>query len=262
VSPRIGTLDIETFPYECYTWGIWEQNVGLEQIKTEWSIASYCFKWYGEKELIYADTGGRGRSKVRQDRKLLTGLHALLDEADIVIAQNGKKFDIKKINARMLMADLEPYSPIRIVDTMLEAKRIAAFTSNKLAWLSEYLSDTKKSEHRAFPGFELWTECLADNPKAWAEMKKYNCRDVVATEKVYDRLQPWIPNHPNVGTYAQTVGAVCVGCGSGSLTRRGDAVTQQGRYARMQCRDCGKWNRGKENIVPLANRKRLLANVL
>jgi hypothetical protein len=34
-GPKIATLDIETCPLESYTWGLWKQNVGLNQIKTE-----------------------------------------------------------------------------------------------------------------------------------------------------------------------------------------------------------------------------------
>lgn len=259
--PRVLIVDIETAPIEGYVWGIWEQNVGLEQIKTEWSILSYCAKWLGEKKLIYDDTSGRGPKKVRDDRKLLKGIWTLLDEADIVVAQNGQKFDIKKINARLIVNGFKPYSPIKIVDTLLVAKKHFGFTSNKLAWQSQHLTDTPKDEHKNFPGFELWKACLADNPAAWKEMKKYNCRDVVATEKVYLKQLPWISNHPNVGTYAESIGAECPKCGSGKLHARGTVVLQQGKYVRLQCQGCGGWSRGKQNLIETPRRKRLLANI-
>lgn len=257
--PRILTLDIETAPIEAYVWDIWEQNVGLDQIKTEWSILAYCGKWLGEKELIYADTGGRGKKRVRDDAQLLKGLHKLLQEADLVIAQNGKKFDMRKINARLIMAGYKPYSPTRVIDTMREAKKVAAFTSNRLQWLSEYLTDTPKSAHKRFPGFELWLECLADNPKAWQEMRKYNCRDVVSTEKVYKKLRPWMANHPNLAVYEHG-GPRCVACKSPRLQRRGYAVTQQSRFHRVHCQACGKWGREKQNLIEKTARAALLAN--
>ena len=71
---KVLVLDIETFPLESYTWGIWEQNVGLEQIKTEATIASFGAKWLGKKELIFAHTGGRGAAEVRDDRILMPPL--------------------------------------------------------------------------------------------------------------------------------------------------------------------------------------------
>lgn len=258
--PRVLVIDIETAPIEGYVWGIWEQNVGLEQIKTEWSILSYCAKWLNEPKLMFDHTGGRGARKVRDDRKLLKGIWALLDEADIVVAQNGQKFDVKKINARLIVNGHKPYSPIRIVDTLLVAKKHFGFTSNKLAWQSMYLTDTPKSEHKKFPGFELWKECLADNPAAWREMKKYNCIDVVSTEKVYLKQLPWIKSHPNIGAYRAHHGVQCPKCGSHKLQRRGYEVTQQSRFARLKCTSCGGWSREKQSLIEKTARAALLAN--
>lgn len=260
-KPRILTLDIETAPLESWTWGIWEQNVGVEQIKTEWSILSYAAKWLDSKKVIYADTGGYGPGAVRRDAALLVEIRALLDEADIVVAQNGQRFDIKKINARLIMHGLKPYSPIRVVDTMLVARRYFAFTSNKLAWLSKYLTDSPKSEHKLFPGFELWSEVMKDNPKAWGEMKKYNKQDVIATEKLYLQLLPWIANHPNLGVFVDGTAHVCPKCGSTDVHRNGFRATQQGKYPRYQCMSCGGWSRGKVQELPLAKRKSLLVGV-
>lgn len=260
--PRILTFDIETAPLRALTWGIWEQNISLDQIEDDWSILCYCAKWYGEKELIYDYTGGRGKNKVRDDKKLVFGLRNLLDEADIVVAQNGLNFDLKKVDMRLLIHGYKPYSPVKVVDTMLVTKHRFAATSTKLAYLSKTLTDTPKDEHKAFPGFELWLECLRDNPKAWAEMKKYNCRDVVATEKVYKRLLPWIKNHPNVGAYIQDKERRCTKCGSKDLQRRGYALTMQNSYPRYQCNDCGGWLRGKQTELAREVRKSLLTNAL
>jgi DNA polymerase elongation subunit (family B)/predicted RNA-binding Zn-ribbon protein involved in translation (DUF1610 family) len=259
-GPRIVTLDIETAPIESYHWGLWDQNIGLDQIVVEWSILSFSAKWLGEKGVIYEDTGGRGVGKVRDDKALLQKLWNILDEADIVIAQNGKAFDIKKINSRMLMLGFKPYSPIKIVDTMLVAKKHFAFTSNKLQWLSGHLTDAKKSVHKQFPGFELWSECLKDNPKAWAEMKKYNITDTIATEQLYLKLLPWIEGHPNVGAYSELEDVVCPKCGSVDVQKRGKAYTQTGEYHRFQCKDCGGWARSRYTTNTKTKRQSLLSN--
>lgn len=258
--PKILTLDIETAPYESFTWQIWDVNVGLEQIKTERSILSYAAKWLDSKKMIYEDTSGRGAGKVRDDKKLMKGLWELLDKADIVVAQNGQRFDIKIINARLAMHNLKPYSPVRIVDTLLVAKRHFGFTSNKLAWMSKYLTDAKKSEHKKFPGFELWVECLKDNPAAWREMAKYNKLDVVATEQLYLKLRPWIKNHPNMASYAPSHEQACPNCGSKNVTKYGFATLQQGRYQRFKCVDCGAPSRGKQNLISPTNRRAQLAS--
>jgi len=260
VSPRIATLDIETSLMTILSYGIRDQYIGLDQIEEEWTILSYSWKWLDSPTVIYEDTGGKGRRAVKNDKPLLKSLHKLLDAADIVIAQNGRKFDLKKIRARMVMHGIPPFSPVRIIDTWVVAKETFGFTSDKLEWMSEHLTNTPKLKHKKFPGKELWKECRKDNPAAWAEMKAYNKRDVVATERVYLAMRPWIEKHPNIGTYARTVGAVCRNCGSGHLQKRGTEVTDTGKFIRMKCVPCGKWNRAKENLIPLAQRKRQLAS--
>ncbi len=260
MSPKILTLDIETAPIESYHWGLWQQNIGLEQIVTEWTILSYCAKWLGDSKVIYQSTGGRGKSKVRDDYALLKGLWELLNEADIVVAQNGQAFDVKKINARLILNGFKPYSPIKIVDTMLVAKRHFDFTSNKLAWLSTHLTETKKQDHKLFPGFELWAECLKDNPKAWAEMKAYNVADTVATEQLYLKFRPWVEGHPNVAMYSQMDEMQCPKCGSKHVQKRGKALTQSGEYHRFQCKDCGGWSRSRYTLTNKTKRKNLLIN--
>ena len=259
-SPHILTLDIETAPLQSYHWGLWDQNVGLDMIQDEWSILSFSAKWLGKSNVIYMDTGGRGVDKVRDDMAVLEALWGLLDNADIVVAQNGLAFDIKKINSRFLLAGLPPYSPIRVVDTMLVAKKHFNFTSNKLAWMSQHITNSKKSTHKLFPGFELWAECLKDNKKAWAEMKKYNVMDTVATEELYLKMLPWIGGHPNVATYTDSENASCPKCNSDNLQKRGLYHTQTGVFQRYCCVKCKGWSKGRNSILTREKRKALLGN--
>ena len=66
---------------------------------------------------------------------------------------------------------------------------------------------------RAHEGFTLWTSCIAGDEKAWDRMRRYNIQDVRLTEKLYDRILPWIPNHPHMGLYTDG-GHCCPTCGS------------------------------------------------
>jgi hypothetical protein len=258
--PVVVTLDIETAPLEVYVWRIWEENVGIDQIKKDWCILSFAYKFLDEKKVYFHCTGGRGPDKVRDDKKLVELLWEILDKADVVVLQNGKAFDIKKINARMAMYGMKPYSPIKVIDTMLIAKKQFGFTSNKLEFLARILTDTGKSKHKKFPGFELWEECLKDNPEAWIEMEKYNKIDVVADEKVYLRLRPWVEGHPNFGVYSSTEEVTCPKCGSTHLQKRGSSYTQVGEYHRFQCLDCHGWARSRYVTNTKEKRKALLSN--
>ena len=185
------------------------------------------------------------------DYKLVKELWDLLDKAEIVIAQNGDAFDLKKINARFIYHNLPPPSPYRTIDTLKVARRYFAFSSNKLDHLGATLGLGRKLEHEGFP---LWRRCMMGDRKAWGKMKAYNKQDVLLLEKVYYRLLPWIKNHPNMGMYSDVTS--CPKCGSRSLQRRGIVTTNTSKYHRIQCQDCRGWCRATVNLQenkPLVN---------
>ena len=128
MKSKVLVIDIETSPILGSVWGLWQQNLSLEMIKDDWYILSFAAKWLGEKEIIYRDC----RETLENDKLLMTEIHALLSQADYVIAHNGDKFDIKKINARLIMNGFPPPSPYKTIDTLKIAKKQFAFTSNKL----------------------------------------------------------------------------------------------------------------------------------
>jgi len=257
-AAKIGLIDIETAPVQAHVWGLFDQNVGLNQIETEWSILSFCFKPLGAKlsAIEYKDAKGDPRN----DSALVARLWEIMHEYDFLIAQNGKRFDMRKMRARMILYNMPPPSPVTVIDTMLMARQVAAFTSNKLEWLSEYLSSVKKSKHKEFPGFELWAECLKDNPRAWAAMRKYNIPDVTSMEQVYLRLRPWASGHPNVAAFTDSLNIACPKCGSEKVELDGTHHTNVSQYNRYRCLSCGGWSRDRYTINSKAKRRVLLAN--
>lgn len=252
---RIAGIDIETAPYESYTWGLWQQNVGLDQIKEDRTILSVVYRPYPTGKADYFYTGGRGASKVRDDKELCKWLVDKLNDTDVVVAQNGVRFDMRVINARLIKHRIKPYKPVRVVDTKIVAKRVADFGSNRLEWLDRVVNGGDgKDKHKQFLGQELWTQVLLDNPKAWRVMLKYNDKDVIKTLLLYKNLLPWIDHHPNVSVY-EGKGMKCPNCGSGKLEKRGVHYTQSSAYQQYHCLKCGKWPRGKTMLSDLAERK-------
>lgn len=258
--PRTLFLDIETAPLEVYTWGLWKQNIGLNQINVDFTILSFSASWDDEETVHHFNTGGRGRAKVRDDRNLCEILWHLLDEADFVVVQNGKKFDLPKINARMLDYKLPPYSPVKIIDTLLIAKKHFGFTSNKLQYMTEKYCTVKKRQHEKFPGFELWVEMLKDNAEAWVECRLYNDDDVRSMRELYFLVRPWMEGHPSVAAYTTSEKVQCPKCGSHQVAKRGFSFTQTGKYQRYQCNSCGGWSRSRYTLNTLGKRKALLSN--
>lgn len=256
MNPVITILDIETKPLTAAVWGLWKQNVGLNMIENDWSILSYCAKRYGEKGVKYNDVSQQ--SDMEDDTALLTELWQILDESDFVVAHNGRKFDIPKINARFAKAGMLPPSPYKVIDTLDIVKKHFNFTSNKLEYLTGVLCKKKKLRHTKFPGFELWKECLLRNVQAWREMKKYNIMDVYSLEELYTVLRPYYSTHPNVAVFGALTKETCKCCGSTKVEKRGYAYTQVGVYQRYKCNGCGSWSRGSELLNTKADREKIL----
>lgn len=250
-------LDIETAPIAGYVWRLWKQNVGLNQIIGDWYILSWAAKWLGDNKVFYHDQSRA--PKLEDDTDLLVKLWHMLDEADFVVAHNGRKFDTKKINARFIKAGLGPPSPYRIIDTLEIAKAKFAFTSNKLEYISELLNvDFKKLKHGEYPGFALWTAVMAGDKAAWREMRLYNEYDVLSLEETYLHLRPWDDRHPNVN-FGESAENRCPPCGSADLAPKGYAHTNTGKYQRYQCNDCGAWSRSRYTLNQTSTRKALLS---
>ena len=253
---RIFLFDIETAPIAAYVWGIWKQNVCMNQIERDWRMLTWSGKWLGEEEVLYDSNHLHGNCM--DDSAIVASLHGYLDEADIVIAHNGNRFDIKKINTRFLSHGMSPPSPYRKIDTLLEARKCFAFTSNRLDSLGEALNLGRKMPTG---GFSLWDRCMKGEDKAFEEMLEYNMEDVLLLERVYVALRPWMNNHPNLGVFDESPEPSCPKCNSYDLQWRGYATTQAGQYHRFQCNSCGGWGRDRMNDMDKEAKKGVMRNI-
>lgn len=245
MKPKILILDIETAPIEMYAWSIYGENTGLPMMKTDWSILAYCAKWYGKKSFVYRDVAKQADK--RDDKAMLKRIWELMNEADIILTQNGKRFDEKKLNARFIINGYPPPAPYQHIDTKQMANKKFGFTSASLEYMCKALDvKYKKLKHKRFPGFDLWRECLSGNAAAWAEMKAYNVRDVLALECVYDKLKAW-GNQVNMGVYNSRDVFQCGHCGSDKLESRGFTYTSVAKRRKYQCQGCKGWTCSKTN---------------
>lgn len=257
---RILFLDIENAPIQASVWSLWNNYLSIDHITADWYVLCYAAKWLGDDDILY-DVLPRYREDFKADMEndynVLLSVRELLDEADIVVAHNGKKFDIPKLNARFLIHGIPPPSPFRIVDTLRTAKRTMALTSNKLDYLARVLKIGAKIKN---DGIELWHGCRKGDKKSWDAMIEYNIHDVELLEKVYNKLLPWIEDHPNVGLFADEVERACPKCGSKHLQSRGYYTTNVGKYRRFVCNDCGGWTKERYSVLTTNQRKEVLAN--
>ncbi|TXH19806.1 MAG: hypothetical protein E6R03_00060 [Hyphomicrobiaceae bacterium] len=235
---KILLLDIETAPNLAYVWGLFEQNVAINQIADVSYVMCWAAKWHGEKEVMFDSVRKSG------PKKMLERIHKLLCEADVVVHYNGMKFDIPTLNKEFLIHKMSPPSPYRQVDLLRVSRGTFKFQSHKLDYVSQQLGLGSKLKHT---GFQLWIDCMENKRAAWSSMEKYNKQDVILLEKVYEKFRPWIKNHPNHGLYDGV--ECCPRCAGTNIQARGKARTKAVTYQRYQCKDCGSWFKGDKDIT-------------
>lgn len=231
---KILFLDIETAPNLAHVWGIWQQDVGINQIMENGYVLCWSAKWFGQDTQF---------SSIQTDGYLgmLVKVHALLDAADVVIHYNGRSFDIPTLNREFVIHKLPPPAPYKEVDLLQVVKQKFRFPSNKLEYVSRALGLSGKIKHS---GHELWIGCMQNDPASWEEMRQYNVRDTELLEELYMKLRPWVRNHPNVLNYTERRDDVsCPTCGSHNLQSRGTYRSSVQTYQRYHCQDCGTWSR-------------------
>jgi uncharacterized protein YprB with RNaseH-like and TPR domain len=188
---KILLLDIETTPLQVYTWGLWDQNIGINQIIKSTEMMCFGAKWLGQKSVTFKSVHHDGK------KTMLEELHKLMNEADVLVGWNSAAFDHKHINREFLENGMTPPAPTKDLDLMSITKANFQFPSNKLDYVAQKLGVGSKVKHS---GFELWIKCMDGDDKAWREMKKYQIQDVQLLDSLYDILLPWFPGSGSVSS--------------------------------------------------------------
>src|SRR5574343_45559 len=255
-SPKILVFDVETSYLEGYFWNFWEQNIAPNQATVkEWSIIAFAAKWLDDNKVMYFDN--RKKKDKRDDKEVVKKLRDLIDEADIILTKNGRRFDEKIFNSRCIKHKIAQPSSYQHIDVEAIARKKFKLPSYSLDYLCQYFdTPNKKSSHGKFPGLSLWIECMTGNVQAWKEMEHYNKKDVLSTEDLYKVMAPW-DNSVNFQVFVEDV--VLDTCSlttcNGKLTSKGYAYTSTAKVKRMICTHCGKNYRFKQNLLSKDKKK-------
>ena len=256
--PNIILIDIETSPTLGWVWGRFDQRLNQAQIEQEQFILSWSAQRLGKKYSLVGSVITPDEVRNEDDSRLVQELAEILDQADVIIAHNGKAFDCKVIKARMCFWGIQPPSHYRIEDTLLVARSEFKFPSNRLDSLAQYLGLGEKYETG---GFDLWKRCMAGDQSALDKMLEYNKQDVVLLEDVYNRLQPYNSKSVNKATFYSDDAVRCTKCGSHNLSIVDKVVSSNlAQYAQYRCNDCGGLSRSRVNGLSKSKRKTLLGN--
>ena len=249
---KILFFDVENLPNIVNTFTLYKTSIPHTNIIENQSIISIAWKWGGQKKIYCSsiiDDMNRFKKNVYDDFIPVKRFHEILNTADsyVLCGHNSRNFDLKKLNTAFIKHGLEPTQERQMIDTLTSAWRYFRFDSNRLDYLARFLKVGEKLETG---GYQLWLNILQskypeighkkdlqlsiDSVKA---MCRYNKVDVAITEKCYEKLKPFINNHPNYALYIKEQ-LVCIKCGSTDIVKAGWRYMKSHRYQRYACKDC------------------------
>jgi DNA polymerase elongation subunit (family B)/predicted nucleic-acid-binding Zn-ribbon protein len=253
-KPKILLLDIETAPLHGNFWSTGKQYVSAEQIETDWFIFGYSAKWLLSPEMM-SDFVTPKEAVKRDDKRVMVSAHKLVNEADIIIGHNIKKFDIPKLKTRFFMNGLKPPMPYQLLDTLKVAWKEFAFASAKLNYLSQVILRKEKIKTDR----SLWARCENGDQEALDYMEEYCRMDTQLLEDVYMELRGWMTSHPNLPLLMNANEPACPNCGSFEFTdEEGVYATVQNLYPAKRCASCGCISHERKSIISKDQRKVLL----
>jgi len=240
-NTRVILFDIETLPILSEALKVWPQlsNYPGQTLKAQiCSVINVGWKVLDEKktECVNAWDLKGWKKSVNDDKELCKIVYDVLKDADVVITHNGRRFDWRFIQTRLLIHGLPILPKIIHKDTCQEAKKSLFAFNNRLNTLADCFSIRKKVEHE---GWDLWVKVHGRDPKAMALMTKYCKGDVLVLEDLFKVMRPLITGMPNQNQFTED--ACCPKCGSEKLHARGFAATKDKILRRMQCMDCKGW---------------------
>ena len=158
-------------------------NINPGDIIHERAIICISYKWLGEEQ-VYNLTWDKNQC----DKFLLEQFIPILDEADMIVAHNGDRYDLKFIKTRALKHNLKMLINYKQFDTLKVAKAKFMFNSNKLDYISKFLG----AEGKISTEMKLWDDIILRKcPKALIQMLDYCDEDVRQLEVVYNALVSW-----------------------------------------------------------------------
>lgn len=238
MAARILVIDIETAPMVVLSFGLFNQNIGINQVLEPGRVICFAAKWVGEKEIFFYSEYTDGHDE------MIRQAHRLYSEADVVVHYNGTRFDLPHLRTEFGKLKLSPPSPVQEIDLLTTAKKVFRLDSNKLQYFSTSFGLPGKVANEGMP---LWIGCMNQDPASWKKMERYNRQDVRLTEQLYLRVRGWVKS-PHLGIFEHDELLHCPNCAGVNLERRGTTPVGQGLYQRYRCKRCGKWSRGTKTV--------------
>jgi hypothetical protein len=235
-KPRILIYDIECSPELSWTYPP-EWQTSVIRMEDRQKLMSFSYKWYGENKIYHRSLADMPTFDTdHQDDSLLAReLHDVMEAADIVMGHNNFSFDNKMANMFFVVNGIEPIPPYKVIDTKRMATSLFKFPSNKLDNLARLFSIKGKTETTIG---SLWYKCYVEkDKKAYELLKDYNNQDVIVTEQLYEKMRPFMHQHPSLSRISGEYDS-CPRCGGYSFRIKAYRTTNTARYHQYQCNEC------------------------
>lgn len=123
--------------------------------------------------------------RFNKDKKLVREAKELLEKYAVLVAHNGKMFDIPFLNTRLLYWGHPPLNPKHHLDTYQQLKYKLRTSSKSQAALLSFLHLPQQKMHLS-P--EVWANCL-DDQKEMDRLIRRNVTDCVGLEQLYRKTR-------------------------------------------------------------------------
>lgn len=256
-KPRVLLVDYETAPTVAATFGRWKQNIGQDNVIQEggW-ILTAAYKWLGE-DMIHT-LHNKSDIAAGYDLAVCCDLFDLYSQADAVLAHNNQGFDHKVIQTRCLINGLPVLPSVKLLDTLVMAKKKLKFNSNRLDSIATVLGYGGKVKHS---GIKMWLNVMNGDEAALNEMLHYNAVDVELLEKVYLELRRvgHTGSDYNAALFFDDNKVRCRTCGSEDIKPTGrDVTTGLSKFTEYHCNECGAVHRNRQSSTTKEKRITLL----
>lgn len=195
-------------------------------------------RFYGDKDTMFAAEW--------EDPAFLDDVWEWIDQADILVGHNVDRFDLRMLRSGWIEQGYAPPSPVKIVDTLKVARSELGMESNTLDSLCQRLGVKTKTD-KYDPA--VARAAVEGDEKAQKKLRAYNIGDIAASTALYDRLRPWIKNHPHLSMLNGEEWG-CPNCGETNISNHptGDAFANVQKYRAYQCPKCGTHIRGNKKM--------------
>lgn len=222
-------------------------DIEASGLEADWDTALCLgYSWYGSDKvscISLLDTNKKcaecGRIDTLSDAALMGKMREILLQADVLVSwygREGRGFDSRFINARMLAADLPAMPLMTQIDLHVLARDRFKFSSNRLANVQRFL---KLNEVKTPLEADIWQKARVGDVKSLKYVMDHCRQDIKVLRDAYTILRPWVVNHPRILQGDR----VCPVCGQSTLVIERYKVSRaMGKRVTMRCTRCGAYD--------------------